>query len=380
MAKRRKKDIDNNLKILTYVAWFLAAVAVTLSILIAGYYLGYQSAKDDIAKQTKLEKQKKQNIPQMIEESIKKSETNTSDSVNNRLKEVLKKDANTTLPSIPLLEKQEKQEVPVVNKVKEEVLKTKTKEEVLSEKAKEYSSAAHEYKDEALDKPPQALQRENKLVASKRPKLAIIIDDISIQSHINAVNSLGLTLTMSFLPPSKGRPNSANLAAHESQYMVHLPMEAQDFSAEEDFTLRINDSQQDISNRIKELKVLFPKVKYINNHTGSKFTSNEIAMNKLIIALKENSIYFVDSRTTGQTAAPKVLKNFGLNYIGRDVFLDHKMEKAYVVGQIKEAIRIAKKYGTAIAIGHPHVNTIMALHESKNLFKDVDLVYIDKLN
>ncbi len=377
MAKRRKKDIDNNLKILTYVAWFLAAVATTMSILVAGYYLGYQSAKDDVAKQTKLEKQKKQNISQMIEEPIKKSETNSSDSVNNRLKEVLKKDVNTTLPISPL---QEKQEVPVINKTKEEVLKTKTKEEVLTEKVKEYSGAAHEYKDEAIDKPPQALQRENKLVASKRPKLAIIIDDISIQSHINAVNSLGLSLTMSFLPPSKGRPNSAKLAAHENQYMVHLPMEAHDFSAEEEFTLRINDSQQDISNRIKELKVLFPKVKYINNHTGSKFTSNEVAMNKLIIALKENGIYFVDSRTTGQTAAPKVLKNFGLNYIGRDVFLDHKMEKAYVIGQIKEAVRIAKKYGTAIAIGHPHANTIMALHESKNLFKDIDLVTIDKLN
>jgi len=46
---------------------------------------------------------------------------------------------------------------------------------------------------------------------------------------------------------------------------------------------------------------------------------------------------------------------------------------------IKKAIKIAKLHGTAIAIGHPHANTILALSESKDLFKDVDLVLINKL-
>ncbi len=55
------------------------------------------------------------------------------------------------------------------------------------------------------------------------------------------------------------------------------------------------------------------------------------------------------------------------------------MDKAYIKTQIKKAIRIAKVEGVAVAIGHPHANTILALHESKKLFKDVDLVLINKI-
>ncbi|MEA2091208.1 MAG: divergent polysaccharide deacetylase family protein, partial [Campylobacterota bacterium] len=162
-------------------------------------------------------------------------------------------------------------------------------------------------------------------------------------------------------------------------YMVHLPMEAKNFNAEEDLTLRVSDSDAKISRIVRDIKKTFPKVAYINNHTGSKFTSNELAMNRLIYALKKENINFIDSRTTADTKVPKVMKNFGLNYVARDVFLDHAMDKASIKKAIKKAIKIAKLHGTAIAIGHPHANTILALHESKKLFKDVELVYVNRL-
>jgi len=73
------------------------------------------------------------------------------------------------------------------------------------------------------------------------------------------------------------------------------------------------------------------------------------------------------------------MKNFALKYVARDVFLDHHMDKAYVKGQIKHAIKIARAEGVAIAIGHPHKNTLAALRESKHLFKDLDLVLINKV-
>lgn len=184
---------------------------------------------------------------------------------------------------------------------------------------------------------------------------------------------------MSFLPPSKARPNSAKLAANESYYMVHLPMEAQSFSREEPYTLRVKDSQQDILQRVEKIKKLFPRVKYINNHTGSKFTSNEIAMNRLFFAFQKTGIKFVDSRTTAQTQAPTVSKNFGLKYVARDVFLDHHMEKDYVKTQIEKAVKFAQAHGHAIAIGHPHKNTLQALAESKKLLEKVQLVPIQDI-
>lgn len=330
----KKKTNPKASKLLTYIAWALALVALSMSTFLTGYYLGYDSAKDEFTQEKKVEKQKRLKVLKKLEKSVKSEHT----SVNKRLKEVLHKEA----------------------------------------KKVNYVSASHELDGGSLAKVPKLVRKEIQVVKGKA-KLAIIIDDVGTASQVKAIKSLRIPLTMSFLPPSKARPNTPKLAAKEKFYMVHLPMEARNWSAEEPKTLRVHDSQKVVLNRIKEIKKWFPKVHYINNHTGSKFTANETAMNRLIYALKKNSIYFIDSRTTAQTKAPKVLKNFGLKYVARDVFLDHHMDKPYVLKQIKQAIEVAKKHGTAIAIGHPHKNTLQALYESKKLLKDVDLVFINRL-
>ena len=341
MAKRKKKKKStNSSSVLTYIAWSLALIALVISALVGGYYLGYLSASKDIKKKEKALHDKRDSILKRLEKSNKKE---SKKSVNKRLKEVLKKEIK-----------------------KKEIVRSLPAYEV---------SGAHEYDDPALDKP---LKRAIKKVSNK-PKLAIIIDDMSLKSQVDAIKSLGITLTMSFMPPRSARPNSARLASKEEFYMVHLPLGAMSFAKEEPHTLHATDSQQTISKRVEEIVKLFPRVRYINNHTGSKFTSNELAMNRLIFSLKKNNIQFIDSRTTSKTAVPKVMKNFGLRYISRDVFLDHHMDEKYVLGQIKEAIKVAKLHGTAIAIGHPHANTILALRESKELLKQVDLVYVNKL-
>ncbi len=328
--KRRKKTSKKNSKFLVYVLWSLVFIVLVLSALIGGYYVGYKEAKEDFSSELKHTKAQERLTHK---ESSKKQQTQ---SINKRLKEVLEKN-HTEL------------------------------------------GAAHEYEAGEKIDDEVTLPRVSTKALKSKPKLAIIIDDVSFKSHVNAIKSLHMPITMSFLPPSSRHPNSAKLAAKENFYMVHLPMEAQNFTKEEPFTLRVSDSKEKILNRIKEIKRLFPHVAYINNHTGSKFTSNMVAMERLIYALKNQNIHFVDSRTTAKTKASQVMKEFGYKYMARDVFLDHHTDKAYVKEQIKRAIAIAKSHGSAIAIAHPHANTIAALSESKQLLKDVELVYIKGL-
>ncbi len=339
MAKKKKLKESKNSKVLLYTAWSLALIALALSSLLIGFYLGDKSAKSQVAQQKSIEEKKRLEVLKKLEENTKTAKK--SEDVNKRLKDVLQKES----------QKKEKYE---------------------------YTTASHELDNTANLELHKEHKRDVKRVG--RPKLAIIIDDVGTRSQVNAIKSLNLPLTMSFLPPSKARPNTPRLAAQESHYMVHLPMEAQNFTAEEPYTLRVSDSQNTISARVSEIKKLFPNAKYINNHTGSKFTADELAMNRLITALNSNELFFVDSRTTAQTKAPSVLKNFGLAYLARDVFLDHHMDKPYILGQIKEAVRVAKSHGSAIAIGHPHKNTLQALYESKKVLKDVEVVYIENIH
>ena len=376
MSKRKNSIAKNNSNILKYTAWFLAVVALGLLALVGGYYMGFENAKTELEKKEKKKKERRLELLKKIEDT----NIPTVDNVNDRLKKVLQADltAKQKIQEKTILPvKQEKKEDLVDQNKQLNKISHRLQQEIV--KVQEYAGASHEYVSKTTQKAPSRIKRDVKVMSASKPRLAIIIDDVSVRSHVEAIKGLGYNLTMSFLPPSKARPNSAKLAAKEDFYMVHLPMEAQSFSAEEPNTLRVIHSQKEVSSRVRDIKNMFPNVKYINNHTGSKYTENESAMNRLILALNSNNISFVDSRTTSKTQAPKVMKNFGLKYVARDVFLDHHMEKSYVKKQIKEAIRIAKAEGIAIAIGHPHKNTLAALRESKKLFDDVDLVLINKV-
>ena len=320
---KRKKTSSN---VLTYIAIALAIIATLLIALIGGYYIGFHDAETKSQKIIKQEKTKRVHLQEK------------QNSITKKLQDVLKKETK-------------------------------------------YNSAAHEIEDEELINPPKTKKTTyTKLFASK-PKLAIIIDDVSRGSEVKAIKSLNIPITMSFFPPRPARPNSAKLAQKESFFMVHLPLEALHFTAEEPNTLRVSDSQEKILQRIAQIKQLFPRVRYINNHTGSKFTENEIAMNRLMVALEKYHIHFIDSRTTAKTVVPKVMKNFGLKYVARDMFLDHHSDENYILDQIKKAVKFAKSHGKAIAIGHPHKNTLKALYDAKRngFFQDVDLVQVYQL-
>jgi len=214
---------------------------------------------------------------------------------------------------------------------------------------------------------------------SKKAKLAIIIDDVTTQYQLNQIKKIGYTVTASIMPPTPRHPNSAKISKNLPFYMIHFPLQATTFNAEEKDTLHVNDSYEKIEKRVAQVRQWYPNAKYTNNHTGSKFTSNEEAMDKLFKALTKYDFIFMDSRTTAKTVAKKMAKKYNMPYIVRNVFLDNEQDFAYIQNQLKKAIRIAKKNGQAIAICHPHSITMKVLKESKHLLKDLELVYLNQL-
>ncbi|HFU77505.1 MAG TPA: divergent polysaccharide deacetylase family protein [Epsilonproteobacteria bacterium] len=229
---------------------------------------------------------------------------------------------------------------------------------------------------------PKRKQKHNTVLAyrGKKPRLVIIIDDVHTRGQIEAIKKLGLKITPSIFPPYRLSKHSNLLAKQVSHYMIHLPMESgnKQFNKQTK-TLMTSFTDEQILDRVMEIRKLFPNAKYINNHTGSVFTSNYKAMKKLYIALKLEGFVFVDSFTVASSKVNHIAHELGDAYVRRDIFIDNKHTIPYIHHQLKLAVAKAKKKGYAIAIGHPHKTTMQALASAKPILKDVELVYIDNI-
>ena len=213
-----------------------------------------------------------------------------------------------------------------------------------------------------------------------KPKLVIIIDDVSKKSQMRAIMHTGIKITPSIFPPSELSMRSNHLADTLTHYMIHLPMESgsRQFNSQYKTLLRRFSTKQ-IEERAKELRRLFPRAHVINNHTGSVFTSDYHAMFRLYKALRKEGFVFMDSRTIASSKVKRIASEFGDSYIARDIFIDNIHTVPYIHKQLRKAVKAAKKKGYAIAIGHPHHVTMQALSSANAILKDVELIYIDEL-
>ena len=216
--------------------------------------------------------------------------------------------------------------------------------------------------------------------AGYKPRLVIIIDDVAYKHQADAIKAVNLKLTPSFFPATSAHPETPVLARRFSFYMIHLPMQALGGpKGAEIGTLTVDDDYEKIAKKLQSIKRDFPNLKYINNHTGSRFTSDAAAMDRMMRAVRDENLIFVDSKTTSPTKVYGAAKKYSMPYIARDVFLDHDGSKAAVRKQLKYAVELAKKRSYAIAIGHPHKNTLEVLQESTKLLQEVEVVYLKDL-
>ena len=100
----------------------------------------------------------------------------------------------------------------------------------------------------------------------------------------------------------------------------------------------------------------------MNNHMGSRFTSDATAMAPVIEEMRRRNLLFLDSVTSAKSVAAAAAREAGIPTLSRDVFLDDTVTEAEVERQLARAEALARKHGSAIAIGHPHSSTIKVLH------------------
>ena len=249
---------------------------------------------------------------------------------------------------------------------------------------KPFSSEAQDYKD-SVEKSGAAATRQKpkvykKLLKTPKPKVVIIIDDIANTTQLGALQSIRLKLTPSIFPIAQSNAKMREAVAKLDFFMVHLPLEALTYHDEMD-TIKLNDSAETITQKIAQIKQDMPKTRYINNHTGSKFTASKENMELLLRVLDLHNINFVDSRTTPNTALPNIAQEQNRLILSRDIFIDNALDSASLNTQINEGVKIAKERGYAILIAHPHKETLLALKRAKEgALREVDVIYLNELD
>lgn len=192
------------------------------------------------------------------------------------------------------------------------------------------------------------------LPAGSRAKLAIIIDDVGTDEQAQKIAALPVRVTPSIFPPEYQRKDTRSLARGFEHYAIHLPMEASS-AKNNSATLRASDNYEKLRGVIAKLRADFPNAKFINNHTGSKFTADERAMQNLLRAMNEHGFLFIDSRTSPATKAKAAMNGLGMRYVHRDVFLDNQNSVAAVRKKLREAVRLLKNRVTPSLSAIPKV-------------------------
>ncbi len=197
-----------------------------------------------------------------------------------------------------------------------------------------------------------------------RPAIAIVIDDMGVdRARSLRMIELKGPMTLSLMTYADNLPDlaaRARRAGHE--VMAHLPMEPIDLKENPGKgALRVSMDEAAIRATLADDLDAWNGYVGINNHMGSKFTTDRARMNVVMTELKSRGLLWLDSKTIQGSAGTAAAQAAGVPYIERDVFIDNEQTVDAVIAQLADAEKVARSRGTAVAIGHPHEATLDAL-------------------
>ncbi|MBF8733339.1 MULTISPECIES: divergent polysaccharide deacetylase family protein [Pseudomonas] len=195
--------------------------------------------------------------------------------------------------------------------------------------------------------------------APAKAYMSIIIDDLG-QSSERDSRTLALPgpITMAIMPDT---PHATDFArqAHKAgrTVILHMPMDP----ATGPYAWHPGTPIEELARRLDAALAKVPFAAGINNHMGSRMTSQAEPMAWLMGELQRRHLFFVDSRTSAATVAAAKAQALGLAHVSRDVFLDDTRTTEAISAQLQQGVALARRQGSAVLIGHPYPQTLDVL-------------------
>ncbi|MCD4653736.1 divergent polysaccharide deacetylase family protein [bacterium] len=210
-------------------------------------------------------------------------------------------------------------------------------------------------------KTPEPTQKQT---TSQGPRICLIFDDFGQNMDIarRFLDELDIPVTLAVIPYQTNSEKIIAMIREAGQtVLLHMPMEPLDPSAMgTDADIYLTTSMDDTMLRNKTRKMLdaCKGVQGVNNHTGSKMTADRHCMEIILSEIKKNNLFFVDSRTIGNTVAEDVARELGIPTASRKIFIDQGYNGGDVGANMARLVEEARKTGFAIGIGHAIDSTL----------------------
>ena len=197
--------------------------------------------------------------------------------------------------------------------------------------------------------------------------IVLVIDDFGYRNDniSDGFLNLSIPITCAIIPGHTASKKFAEKAvSYGKEVIIHMPMESENYSpGEDEYKLLTSMTSELLENKLIQAFESLPEAIGMNNHQGSKATSDSKTMTVLASVLKSRGKYFIDSRTSSLTIGEKTMTSFGVPTARRNIFLDNNNDLDMIEEQINKLANSAKKNGVAVGLGHARKNTLSVLEK-----------------
>ena len=197
-------------------------------------------------------------------------------------------------------------------------------------------------------------------------QVALVVDDMG--NSLDALDdliSIGLPLTIAVLPDSEHpRETAERAAAAGLEVILHLPLESANRNGSESYGsgfIMSGMPEVEVRRLIAAGIDAVPGIRGVNNHMGSKVTTERDMMRIILLPLRDRGLFFLDSLTSGRSVAYDEARRLGMPAARRDVFLDADGDGARAGERLRELFQAARRHGSAVGICHPFPATLAVL-------------------